>query len=178
MKYSVVLVLVLACVACKPKEKVEPFNTEEVFVAIDENLITYRADDFYQKCLALQTNCDSYINNEIGIDQLLQSWKKVLSAWSYLELYNMYSIQDNFIQNRIAKAPVNTNFVEAYIADTSLVINNDFISTIGSTSKGLFCIEYLLFENETALIDNQQRRNFLPLTHQASVSSPNGKESP
>ena len=161
MKYSIVLALAIACIGCKSKEKVEPFNTNEVFVAIDQNLITYRANEFHQKCIALQSVCESYLKGNNSINDIQKSWKEALDTWSYLELYNMYSIQDDFIQNRIAKAPINSNFVEAYINDSSLTFNSDFINTIGSTSKGLFCVEYLLYENAERLVGNEQRHNYL-----------------
>ena len=58
---------------------------------------------------------------------------------------------------------INTAFIESYIAATLSVFSGDFVAGIGSTSKGLHAIEYLLYGNlsSDSLLLETHRLNYL-----------------
>jgi predicted lipoprotein len=73
-------------------------------------------------------------------------WLETLKIWKHLELYNLGDIEDSFIHFEINRWPTNIENINGFINNTE-TINENFISTIGSSSKGISAIEYLLFSN-------------------------------
>jgi predicted lipoprotein len=49
------------------------------------------------------------------------------------------------VHNQIKKWPINMTFIEKFITEEADTIDEPFIESIGSTSKGLTVIEYLIF---------------------------------
>jgi len=89
-------------------------------------------------------------SNDINSDnliQLKQQWKIVTSVWKKCELYDIGAIKNSFIHYTINSWPVNTSFIENNIATTT-TINESYIASIGSSSKGIVGIEYLLFNSD------------------------------
>jgi len=79
-----------------------------------------------------------------------QAWRDASDAWAGCQLF---STQESvLIQNQISKWPVNVEFVEKFIGAEDQ-LNALFVASIGSSSKGLPAIEYLLFD-----LKNQNER--------------------
>jgi len=94
--------------------------------------------------LALSFSND--INSE-NLIQLKEQSKIATSVWKKCELYDIGEIKNSFIHYTINSWPANTNFIENNIATTA-TINESYIASIGSSSKGIVGIEYLLFNSD------------------------------
>ncbi len=83
-----------------------------------------------------------------------ETWRQTTSAWYRADIVG-YD-QSAVWRNQISKTPVNVEFVEGFIADID-AIDQTFVSAVGSTSKGLPVIEYLIFSetgNQQAALDS------------------------
>lgn len=74
-------------------------------------------------------------------------WVDMLKIWKQLELYNLGLVEDSFIHFEINRWETNTGNVDDYILGTE-TLNETFINGIGSSSKGISAMEYLLFSDE------------------------------
>lgn len=72
-------------------------------------------------------------------------WRTTADAWSRVEPFGLRFTM--LVFNQIKKWPVNTIFIEEFIAEEE-TIDEPFIASIGSTAKGLTAIEYFLFSQE------------------------------
>jgi uncharacterized protein len=72
-----------------------------------------------------------------------QAWRQTAYAWYRADVIG-YD-QSALWRNQISKPPLNVEFVEDFIAEYE-TIDETFITGIGSTSKGLPAIEYLIFD--------------------------------
>lgn len=77
------------------------------------------------------------------LDAFQAAWLNAALAWEPVSLYGLSDIMA--VASQVNKTPVNERFVERFIAEEP-VIDAAFIGTIGSTSKGLPAIEYLIFD--------------------------------
>lgn len=75
-------------------------------------------------------------------------WLRLLSIWKNLELYNIGTVEDTFINFEINRWPTNTEIIDTYINSTS-AISETFVASNGSSSKGISALEYLLFSQDT-----------------------------
>ncbi len=78
------------------------------------------------------------------LTQLQTQWRSTAEAWAKAEHLGFRFTM--IIHNQIKKWPINTNFIEKFITEVDTPINETFIESIGSTSKGLTAIEYLIFD--------------------------------
>ncbi|WP_024771360.1 imelysin family protein [Aquimarina macrocephali] len=88
--------------------------------------------------------------NEITLAnlQLVQEqWKAVQLVWKQLELYDLGNVANSFISFEINRWPTDTQRIDENIIGTE-VLNTNFIASIGSSSKGISGIEYLIFSSE------------------------------
>ncbi|MEP1490128.1 MAG: imelysin family protein [Algibacter sp.] len=74
-------------------------------------------------------------------------WVNMLKIWKHLELYNLGGVQDSFIHFEINRWPTNTEIIEGYIEGTE-TIDEAFIASNGSSSKGISALEYILFSSQ------------------------------
>lgn len=96
-----------------------------------------------------------------NLTALQNEWKNTALLWKQCELYNMGDIEDSFIHTRIDTWATNDDNIEGFIAGSD-PINIAFINSVGSSSKGIAALEYLLFNTDvsTTLTDfqNDSRR--------------------
>ncbi|CAM3387291.1 imelysin family protein [Zobellia roscoffensis] len=81
---------------------------------------------------------------ETTLSALKNSWSEAFMWWMQMEIYNIGVVRNSFIHSQIHEWPVNQSFVEESIA-TETNINEDFIVSVGSSSKGYGVMEYLLY---------------------------------
>jgi len=74
-------------------------------------------------------------------------WIEALKVWKRLELYNLGTVEDRFIHYEINRWATNTVLINNYITGTD-GIDESFIRSKGSSSKGISAMEYLLFSDE------------------------------
>lgn len=71
------------------------------------------------------------------------AWRTASDAWAGCQLFSSQEVM--LIQNQISKWPTKVEFIEKFIAEEE-TLNATFIASIGSSSKGLPAIEYLIFD--------------------------------
>lgn len=86
----------------------------------------------------------------LNLENTRDNWLNMLKVWKRLELYNLGAVEDSFIHFEINRWPTNTENIEEYINGTE-TLNEVFIASIGSSSKGISAMEYLLFSTEDSL---------------------------
>lgn len=77
-----------------------------------------------------------------NLAEVQQQWQATARAWAQAEHLGLRFTM--IIHNQIKKWPINIAFIEEFIAEESDPIDEPFIDSIGSTSKGLAAIEYLV----------------------------------
>jgi len=122
---------------------------------IYENEIIPLHQQFATETQTLSNQALSFSNNinTENLTQLKQQWKAATSVWKKCELYDIGEIKNSFIHYTINSWPANTSFIENNIT-TVTTINESYISSIGSSSKGIVAIEYLLFNSDEATTIN------------------------
>lgn len=69
-------------------------------------------------------------------------WHTTAAAWAQVEPFSLRFTM--LATGQIKKWPINTKFIEEFIAETA-TIDEPFIASIGATAKGIGAIEYFLF---------------------------------
>lgn len=75
--------------------------------------------------------------------ELQEQWRTTAEAWAAAEHLGFRFTMT--LHTPIKKWPINTSFIEKFITEETDPIDEPFIESIGSTSKGLTAIEYLIF---------------------------------
>lgn len=79
--------------------------------------------------------------------EVQEQWFRMLKVWKQMELYNIGDISKTFIHSEISRWPTNEDFINDFINETE-IIDEAFIASKGSSSKGISALEYLLFSSE------------------------------
>ncbi len=124
-------------------------------------------EEFVQQTEVLFRVTEAF-SNDISLENLLtlrEEWKTTANLWKRCEVYDIGDIKDSFIHTRINTWPTNTDNIESFIG-ASDPINLNFINSVGSSSKGIAALEYLLFDKDatTTLSDlqsNSRRIDYL-----------------
>ncbi len=149
------IVLLVSCVAlslglasCKP-EKTSPLDKYDRGAMLqgtyNDVIVTVHAD-FMQAAKTLDSVAQIFgavpsLNN---LEALQQEWKNAQSKWQLCAPMDIGDVRESFIHNKIDKWPTNKTFIENFIAGSS-VLDEAFIESSGSTSKGFPAMEYLIF---------------------------------
>ncbi len=85
-----------------------------------------------------------------ALDALRAQWLRTAVAWKGVELYEFPGLL--LIHNAIERRPARIRFIEEAVAgadeDALEAVNAAFVESLGSTTKGLAAIEYLIFPSE------------------------------
>ena len=85
-----------------------------------------------------------------SLESLRDQWLATVLVWKRVELYEFPGLL--LIHNAIERRPARVAFIEAAIGeadpDALEAIDAGFVESLGSTSKGLGAIEYLIFPSE------------------------------
>ncbi len=128
------------------------------------NEIIPLTNNFISETAALNSLIESF-HQSASIEKLSATqlqWKEVITVWKRLELYNLGAVEDSFIHFEINRWPSNINFMNTYINESE-ILNETFIASKGSSSKGISAIEYLLFSsqnNQNVLSEFTKNTNF------------------
>lgn len=116
---------------------------------IYENEILVLSNQFIQKTTLLQTSVQEF-KTTTSLENLTKTqadWIAALKVWKQLELYNLGAVENSFIHFEINRWATNTETIDEYILGNE-TINDTFIASKGSSSKGISALEYLLFSSE------------------------------
>lgn len=155
----------LAISACNKKEDDSPtmvdFDRSEMLRDIADNVILPAHQNFLREATALSVAL-SGITATTGattVEAAQIQWLKCTSAWKVCQLFNVGTAQESYLHNKVHTWPVNEEFVNTFIMSNE-TLDERFISTKGSSSKGLAAIEYLLFNaNGTAAVVDSLTNN-------------------
>lgn len=183
MKYRIILLAILAFVACKPDKESKTFPDEMQSLAwsqqLESDLLAFQKSS--QNTLEL-TNTQGFSITE-NSEILKQNFGKLMADFAKIEYLNVASIRNNFLFSGVAGKPVDEQIIEDVLKDTSFVFNTENIEKLSSRAKGLYVIEYLLFtpnlEPTIKVIDylqallalNKAKADELVKTWQQSIST-------
>ncbi|WP_103866225.1 imelysin family protein [Aquimarina sp. I32.4] len=90
----------------------------------------------------------------VNLEEAQKQWKAIQKVWKQLELYDLGNIASSFISFEINRWPSDIQRIDTNIKGTQ-VLNSSFITSLGSSSKGISGIEYLLFSSieNTSVLD-------------------------
>lgn len=122
------------------------FHKKAQLTNIYDNEISPLSSNFTEQTLLLQIALQEYETspNSENLSVAQEQWKSVQLVWKQLELYDLGGVADSFISFEINRWPTDTDRIEENINGTE-VLNEDFIASKGSSSKGIAALEYLLF---------------------------------
>ena len=117
-----------------------------------ENKIITLSTSFIEKTTLLENNIQEFKNETttVNLIKAQESWVETLKTWKQLELYNLGAVENSFIHFEINRWATNTEIIDKNIEGNE-TINEVYITTKGSSSKGLSAIEYLLFSSNDDL---------------------------
>lgn len=165
-----VLALAIFCQACndEPLEQRDNFNRTEMLTAITNTVILPAHTSLVPQATALVSATEAFNTNptQTTLDALQAEWIKSKLAWKHCELFDLGPVMDQVIHNRIDKWQTNPAFIESFIV-TEANITERFIDCIGSTSKGLPAMEYLLYANGDATVLDSFTVGALPAKRKA-----------
>jgi len=102
--------------------------------------------------------------DEDSLAALRKAWRAAANAWQAIALFNM-DLRLTSIHNQVYKPPANYEFIDKILSGDE-IISEAFVDGIGSTSKGLDALEYLIFDPAKTrgdivdLFDDERRRQF------------------
>jgi len=95
------------------------------------------------------------------------AWRDARAAWNRGEAFLFGPPSDLFLASKVDVSPVDEARIEAEIAGTA-VLDEAHIESLGSTRKGFFAVEYLIFDEVggdaavlAALSESARRRDYL-----------------
>ncbi|MEM6263601.1 MAG: imelysin family protein [Bacteroidota bacterium] len=99
------------------------------------------------------------------LEAVRTQWKEVATLWKECEMYNFGEVNRTFIHFRIHRWPTNVRIIEDSLQSTGQVTDG-YAESLGSSSKGIAAIEYLIFNgdastNLTQFTGSQKRMDFL-----------------
>lgn len=149
--------------ACKKKDdggdepNMVDFDRAAMQKDIADKVILPANKSFETETIALQTTLNNLLNNTntSTLETAQTQWRVTANAWEHCSLFNIGRIKDDYIHNKIYTWPANEEFINTFIQSTD-VLDNAYISSKGSSSKGLAAMEYLLFSEEgnQAILDS------------------------
>ncbi len=119
------------------------FDRRAMIANIVETLIVPQTDQFQTEAAKLQTLVEQFASQPTPetLTAAQDQWRVAAELWAKLEPLNLPLTM--MIAPQIKKWPVNTDDIEEFIAQTEPI--NSLLEPVGSPSKGLGAIEYLLF---------------------------------
>lgn len=146
---------------CKKKDDNKPgmteFDRSAMLKDIADNVILPAHTTFVEKAEALSVSLSHLSANAdaAAIEALQHQWLSCAVAWKRCQLFNVGTAQESYLHNKIHTWPANEDFINEYIRGNE-TLDEAFIASIGSSSKGLAAIEYLLFSSgkTAAVVDS------------------------
>ncbi len=145
----------------------EQFDRRAMLTSIVENVIFPAQEAFIDTSAQLEADVATFADDPT-LDNLVvvqKSWRQSSNAWEEMINYALDLRLDSF-HNQVDKHPLNIEFVEGILNGDDEITEN-YVEGIGSTSRGLPAIEYLIFDPSLspdeilATFDDEQRMAFL-----------------
>ena len=150
---SVVIITIVLFMNCDDSGITEgeyqiKYLREQQLTNIFNNEIIVLSTLFSSETEKLSSEIENFKTNTTldNLTKTRNSWVNVLKIWKRLELYNLGAVENSFIHFEINRWPTNTTLINKYI-DGVAIMNEAFVTTKGSSSKGISAIEYLLYSD-------------------------------
>ncbi|WP_025741420.1 imelysin family protein [Aquimarina pacifica] len=125
-------------------------STKELqLINMYDNEISVLVDDFVKQTEALQMSILTFQSSTTttNLESAKTQWKNMQSVWKQLELYDLGTVAASFISFEINRWPTDPTRIEEEILGSD-TINEAYVASLGSSSKGIAGIEYLLFSEQ------------------------------
>ncbi len=125
------------------------FDRQAMLDNIALNIFLPLHEELVDKTETLNKAVGAFAQN-LNLDSLetaQEAWKEAALHWQRCNLFEVGSMSAMLFHNQISKTPANIELIEEHITKAKN-IDEAFIESIGSTSKGLPAIEYFLFSLE------------------------------
>jgi len=145
----------------------DSFDRRTMLQSIVDHVILPGQADFTDASQALSAAAELYVAapDVDSMAALQEAWRETGDAWSEIALLNL-DLRLTSYHNQIYKPPPNYDFIDDILAGDD-EISEAYVDGIGSTSKGLDAMEYLIFVPEKAPFDivdvfkDERRRQFV-----------------
>ncbi|WP_394749896.1 imelysin family protein [Spongiimicrobium salis] len=139
---------------CKSDDNSSNLNDTEALLRdqltnVFSNEIVSLNANFMERASTLQEAAEAFQRESTlqNLENAQEQWRNLQLVWKQLELYDLGDVGNSFIAFEINRWPSNTSRIEDNITGTT-ELNEAFIASIGSSSKGISGVEYLLFPSE------------------------------
>lgn len=123
------------------------FDRTELLRQLAQNVIVPVHGAFVERAAELAAAAEAF-DAEPSADTLAtlqEAWRAAADAWKACEIFSFRETM--ILHNQIDKWPTKPSLIEGFIADNER-IDEPFVDGIGSTSRGLPALEYLIFDPE------------------------------
>ncbi len=147
--YTLFLTVLLTSCTEETGEAGEEFNRSQLLENIGSNIIVPAFATFSQSTMTLleQAKLFAEAPSENRLTALQDDWKTATQRWEQIAMYDLGPMETQDAMTSISNFPTNTIAIEEAIGGGS-EISEAYIASLGSSSKGLPAIEYLLFDKE------------------------------
>ena len=122
-----------------------PFPREEMLEDLVQTRILPLNDEFVRRCeaLASATAALDAAPSSTGLESVRSAWREAFLSWQETSLYRFDRMM--VLHSPIARRPPDLEFLEEVLAGDIDDIDDDFVARLGSRSKGLAAMEFLLY---------------------------------
>lgn len=125
---------------------------------------------FKNQANTLNLKVENYLTstNEANLTSLRNQWQETALAYANIYAFNIGSVRDQFMHQALYNWPTLPNALENVMINNS-EITEELVSNLSPQIKTLSALEYLLFNNDVATVNNQfftsqKRKNYLKYT--------------
>jgi len=131
-----------------PEEKT--FDRAAMLVNIFDQAVLPSYEAFIPLAQDLATAAASLSESpsQATLEAAQKAWKTAKLRWETTEVFDLGTVSDLFLHNKIDKFPPKLAFLETNL-DSDNTLDQSFVNNSGSTAKGFAALEYLLFRSET-----------------------------
>lgn len=134
-------------------EAQDSFDRRALLQSIVDKVILPGQSAFSDASSHLADAAQDFVNEPTpgNLAALQQAWREASDAWEQIAIFNL-DLRLTSYHNQIDKTPPNYEFIDA-ILQGAVDITEAFVNGIGSTSRGLPAIEYLIFAPDSTPAD-------------------------
>lgn len=144
----------------------DSFDRRAMLGSIVENVILPGQQAFSDASQALSVAAEQYVSapDADKMASLREAWRATANAWQEIAFLNL-DLRLTSYHNQVYKPPANYEFIDDILSGDD-DISEAYVDGIGSTSKGLDALEYLIFNPERTpaeIVDafaDERRRQF------------------
>lgn len=146
--FLMALAIIIPSCTKEPLEQHKNFDRNQMLENIGQNVILHNHQVFVEKAQELENATNTFTTSpDLGtLVQAQEKWKATMDAWKMCELFDLGIVKDTYLHNKI-EVPANPSFIPNNIYSTT-TIDNAYIDGVGSSSKGLSALEFLLFDRD------------------------------